>query len=477
MGCVVKFIGREEELSLIKRVTTSNEATILVVYGRRRVGKMELIEQALGKRHLIKLEGVEDGDKATQMYRVLYQLSKAFKDPNITRMQFNTWMELLDFIAGRVSKGKWTLYFEELQWLAEYKSELIADLKYVWDNAFRHNPELLVVLCGSSPSFMINEVIHSKALYNRPMNEIHLKEFSLSETISYLPKRAPRDVMDAYLTIGGIPEYLKRISKHSSLFLGIAEESFKTNGYFTKEKKRIFVSSFASSIHYEAIINFLSHVKFATKKEIETHLGVQGGGNLTAVLIDLELCGFIEKYRPYQAEEGSHLIRYTIQDNFLRFYFKFIAPIASRIERGDYSTAPAQALNRETYQKWLGFAFERFCSRRRHQIASLLGFSAVQYQSGPFFNRSTSPGFQIDLLFYRADRVLTVTEIKYTEGKTGTEVIEEFESKLRLLPVPKGAIIEKVLISATGASDPLIHRGYFDRILTLEDFTLSSRKN
>ena len=108
------------------------------------------------------------------MVRVLYQLSKALGDLHIARMQFNTWLELFDFIADKISKGEWTLYLEELQWLAEYKDELISHLKYIWDNKFRFNPDLLLVLCGSSPSFMRNQVVHSKALYNRSIYEINL---------------------------------------------------------------------------------------------------------------------------------------------------------------------------------------------------------------------------------------------------------------------------------------------------------------
>ncbi|MCE5319207.1 MAG: ATP-binding protein, partial [Parachlamydia sp.] len=286
------FVGREAEVKTILRAAEANEASILVVYGRRRVGKTELIEHTLRHRNLLKLEGVEDGDTKSQMHRILYQLSKAFQDPHIARMQFDTWLELFDFIAEKISKGQWTLYLEEVQWLAEYKNELISDLKYVWDNSFRHNPQLLLVLCGSSPSFMRNQVVHSKALYNCSIYEIHLTEFSLREAQEFLGNRAHREIMDAYLTVGGIPEYLKRLKKHTSIQIGICEESFKKDSYFSNEKKRIFISSFASNVHYEEIIDYLSQVKFASKMDLEQHLHVKGGGNLTSVLNDLELCGF-----------------------------------------------------------------------------------------------------------------------------------------------------------------------------------------
>lgn len=467
-----QFIGRRNEMKFIDDTAKAGEAAILVVYGRRRVGKTELIEHTLHNRHLIKLEGVEDGDTKAQMYRVLYQLSKALNNPDITYMQFNTWLELFDFIAGKISEGQWTLYLEEVQWLAEYKNEFISDLKYVWDNTLRHNPDLLLILCGSSPSFMRAQVIHSKALYNRSIYEINLTEFSLSETQEFLGDRSHREVMDAYLTVGGIPEYLKRIKKYSSIQIGICEESFKKDSYFSNEKNRIFISSFATNVHYEDIVDYLSQVKFAGKTDIENHLHTKGGGNLTNVLKDLEMCGFIERYQPYQTEGNSNLVRYCIADNYLRFYFKFISPLSDRIHQGDYNHAPVHALNKESYQKWLGLSFERFCRKHSRIIAAIIGFSAVRYKSGAFFNRTTikeETGYQIDLIFDRADHVLTICEIKYTQSKTGVEVIDDFEKKLRLMPYPGTKTIEKVLISASGASEALLARDYFDRIITLED--------
>ncbi|MBM3191607.1 MAG: hypothetical protein FJZ63_02990, partial [Chlamydiae bacterium] len=454
-----------------EKAANAGEATILIVYGRRRVGKTELIEHVLQDRKLLKIEGVEDGNREAQMQRVLYQLAKALNDPYIIHMHFTTWLEVFDFIASKISKGKWTLYLEELQWLAEYKNELVSDLKYVWDNNFRYNPDLLLVLCGSSPSFMQNQVIHSKALYNRSIHELNLKEFSLNEIQEFLENRSYREVMDAHLAVGGIPEYLKRIKKHSSIQIGICEESFKKDSYFSNEKKRIFISSFATNRHYQDVIDYLAQVKFADKREIEKFLKIKGGGHLSLLLKDLEMCGFIDRYLPYQVESNSNLVRYCISDNYLRFYFKFIAPLLTKIQHGDFNKNPLHALNQDSYQKWLGLSFERFCRKENLLIAKIIGFSAVRYKSGAFFNRSTikeEKGYQIDLIFDRADHVLTICEIKYTQSKTGIEVIEEFEQKLKLFPNAKSKTIEKVLITASGATEALITRSYFDRIITLE---------
>lgn len=466
------FIGRRAERQRILEAANAQEASILIVYGRRRIGKTELIEQTLRQRSLLKLEGVEGGDKQAQIFRVLYQLSKVFEDPYITKMQFATWLELFDFIADKLQGDRWTLYFEEVQWLAEYKNEFISDLKTVWDNKLRHNPGLLIVLCGSSPSFMKNHVVHSKALYNRSVYELNLREFSLNETREFLGKRSNREVMDTYLSIGGIPEYLKRLKKYSSAKIGLCENSFKKESYFSVEHNKIFISSFAENVHYQKIVGYLSRAKFATRTEIEKHLKLDGGGSLSNVLDDLESCGFIERYIPFQAKKIGKLVRYCISDNYLRFYFKFIQPISKKIEQGFYDEAPLGALNQDSYQKWLGYAFERFCRLNHKLIASIIGYQAVNYTSGVFFNRATDKkdkAYQIDLIFDRADHVLTICEIKYLNTKVGVEVVDEFERKLNSLPNEKSKTIEKVLITASGATNSLLEKGYFDVIITLDD--------
>lgn len=145
----------------------SNQAAIVVVHGRRRVGKTTLIEHVFKNRALLKIEGVETGNKARQIETALLMLSQYFKDPTIARLNFTRWLEFFEYLARFLATGTHTLYLEELQWLASYDDELVNDFKLVWDNHFRKNSQLITVLCGSSPSFMVNKVLKSKALYGR----------------------------------------------------------------------------------------------------------------------------------------------------------------------------------------------------------------------------------------------------------------------------------------------------------------------
>lgn len=463
------FVGRLHELEALKKINASKEASIIIMYGRRRVGKTELLEQAFKNRNLLKFEGIEGQSEKQQLAHAMRQLAIYAEDKLIAKTMIDTWSEFFELLAKYTKQGTWTIYLEELQWLANYSNDLIAELKYVWDNYFRHNPNLIIILCGSSPSFMVDRVIHSKALYNRSQHEFHLKEFSLSEAKLFLKKRSQREVMDAYLTIGGIPEYLKWVNKDTSVFLSLCKNSFVSDSFFSHEYEKIFTSNLSKNKFYKKIIDILSKKRFSTRKELMSLLKINSGGSISALLLDLEKCGFISKYYPFNLDENTVLTRYAIADNYLQYYFKFIHPIQKNIDNGDYNGNPQAAIKTDNYIKWLGFAFERFCRKNHTAIAKILGFSGIQYKSGVFFNRATNAedsGYQIDLIFERADNVYTICEIKYLQGKVGTKVINDFEKKLSLFPNKGNKTIHKVLICSEAIDQALMNKAYFDDIIT-----------
>lgn len=467
------FIGRKAEQETLKKIASRDEASILVVHGRRRVGKTELIERTFQDRNLLKFEGIEGKSQEDQRKNVLDQLAQYTGDSLFSKLETKTWKEVFELIGRFILKGKWTLYFEEVQWLASYKNDFISELKYVWDNLYRRNPHLLLILCGSSPSFMLGSVLKSKALYNRSQYELPLKEFNLMEAKDFLgPKRSLREVMDAYLTVGGIPEYLKRVKEESSIYLGLCKNSFTQGGFFSKELDRIFVSQLGNSKDYRAIVEYLSKVRFATREEIANFLKITSGGTLTNMLTDLEVCQFINKYTPFYLDEESLLSRYHIRDSYLQFYYKFIKPLKKDIEHGDYEKNPVHALKTDTYNKWLGFSFERWCRSHHRLLARILNFEAVHYRHGAFFSRNAAQrdkGYQIDLVYDRDDKIYTICEIKYLQKPATKEVIRDMEKKLDLFPNTKNRTLHKILISPEGADSSVIKAGYFDKIMTLNE--------
>jgi uncharacterized protein len=465
-----KFAGRDFERAKLGTLARGGSARIVVVYGRRRVGKTELIEQTFANRNLLKFEGLERQGKAKQIAQFLETLARYLRDPNVAKLRLDSWREVFLLVAKSVRHGKWTLYLEELQWLANYQSEVVSALKYVWDNELRHNKDLLVILCGSAPSFMINKVLLSSALYNRTEVNFPVRPLELPAVQSFFGKSYDAfETMDAMLTVGAIPPYLERLRDAPSVLIGLARGSFMRDGYFLDEYPRIFTSSMADNKDYQRILELLATGRFTSKAELAKALGRVPGGGLADLLHDLEQTGFITSYVPVSAPLTSKLKRYNLVDPYVRFYLNFIRPIAARIRKGIYEKHPERAIDTASWRTWMGFNFERFVAQHGTRIAAILGFDGIEYDFGPYFGRG-APGVQVDLVFERADKVTTIVEVKYNRMPVGREIVADFERKCALYP-KRGRSIRRVLVAAGGASPELVKLAHFDRIITLDELS------
>lgn len=467
------LIGRVVEQAELRRIGALGESAIMVVYGRRRVGKTELIESVYADRNLIKIEGAEGVQPESQLNLARLQLEEYIQENSFKHSNFSTWLELFKFLAPHLEKGKWTLYFEELQWLAGDKSSFIAEFKIAWDNYLRHNPDLLVVLCGSSPSFMINNVLKSKALYNRSLHELHLKPFSLKETSEFIGEGfSLEQALDAHLFVGGIPEYLKYIKQDKSILISMCRNSFKENAFFLNEYEKVFTSSLSNNAHYREIIELLSLSNSLSRSDLLRKLNIKSGGGISKVLSDLLLCGFIDRFSPYQLKQDGKSSQLAIADNYMQFYFKFIKPRIVDIKRGTFNSDPTQAVDRSSIDQFLSYSFEKYCRSNSHLIAKILGFPSIKYLSGVYYKRgdvNKGTGYQWDLVFDRSDKVITLCEIKYSNVPVGMGVIREFEERLERTAIETRKSIQRVLISVNGGTEQLVAKSYFDRIITLED--------
>jgi hypothetical protein len=215
--------------------------------------------------------------------------------------------------------------FEELQWLANYRDDFLSEFKPFWDDRLRHNPELRVIISGSSPAFIVNQFVSTSAMYNRSNHMLKLEPFELEEIAAFL-RKGKRETLLAAITVGGIPEYLKQLKPASSVYTGLCEKSFVPGGFFRMEKDRMLVSSLAANRFYEDILDHLARHGHATREAL--HQATDGGhrskagGSFTAALQDLVEVDFVEKYAPLTTKDPrrSRGVRYAIADEYLHFY-------------------------------------------------------------------------------------------------------------------------------------------------------------
>jgi AAA+ ATPase superfamily predicted ATPase len=472
------FIGRRSELEALRNLHRQPGCHIAVVYGRRRVGKTALVNHAYAGAALLSFEGLENRGKQQQIRNFIFQLERQTPLRLQRKDSIREWREALAELVPLVSGKRVVVLLDELQWMANYRSDLVSDLKMVWEQYLCKAGNITLVLCGSIASFMEQKVLRSKALYGRTGLTIHLQPFLLSDTRHLLPSASGDDVLLAQLVVGGIPQYLSLLGARPSIAFGLDELAFSRDGFFYDEFERIFVSHFASSEHYSRIIELLARKAAGlSRAEIQDALKLPPGGELTRNLNNLESAGFISSVTPFDRDAHSRFTRYLLGDAFMRFYFEFLRPYRRKgTPQTHYFTN--FVLPTPRFRSWLGRSFELLCLQHREVIATLLGFSGIEYSAGPWFQqgkRGVLEGAQLDLVFGRADGVLTVCEMKYRTGPIGVEIVREMENKLARIPILEKRTVQKVLITRSEPSRELQASSYFSRIIMASEMETPPR--
>ena len=363
---------------------------------------------------------------------------------------------------------------DEFQWMSNYRSDFISDFKMIWDQYLSKIEGVSIVFCGSIASFMLNKVMRSSALYGRIDLQLSLKEFCLYETRQLLQSKGIDEVIDAHLFSGGVPKYLNLLNANDSIQSTIEKLAFTPSGYFVEEYDRIFVSHFGKNLDYQNIIESLSQHPYGLfRKQISEKAGVKLGGLLTEQLSNLEAAGFITSDTPYDKGYDSKLIKYFLTDAYLRFYFSFIKPNLKSISKGTSVNLYASLKQEGLYYNWLGRSFEYLCIQHATKIAELLKFDGIKFSYGPYFRapKLNQVGVQVDLIFDRADHVMTICEMKYSQTKLSGSVIDEMEKKVNVMSAlhPRKTI-QKVLITNQDDTKAIMAKGYFYRVICVDEF-------
>lgn len=467
------FVGREQELAALEEAQRAPGGQLVVLYGRRRIGKSSLVaEFTSGKSHVLSFEALEDESTSGQIKHFLAQLGDQAGEPLIATAPVSGWKEAFDLLTKRAlpkspRRNKPIVFLDELQWMAAGRSGLVSLLKYFWDRHWKPRGVTLI-LCGSIASFMIDKVIRSRALYGRITLELLLHGLAPHEaTQLFRGKRSPEEILKYQLVFGGVPRYLEDIRLDRSFNYNMNRLCFAPGAVMLREMERIFYSQFREHRTYHAIVTQLAG-GLLSLAQIGRAIGMPSGGGLRRYLRVLEDADILSAHVPVDRSAASKIRKYSLSDEYLRFHYKYIEPNRRAIEQSGSSAKLFERLTAGSFDPWLGLAFERFCLKHSVHLARLMGFADDVLHAAPSFGRGDE-AFQIDLVYRRADKVITVCEIKHHVDPVGTKVIPEVQRKCDLLRIPRGYALETALISLHGASEPLTDSEFFDYVITLDD--------
>ncbi len=411
----MEIVGRKKEIKEMKAYLNDEKASLLAVIGRRRVGKTFLIREVYKENIVFEMTGLKDADLNKQLINFTLQMNFFFKEEHYDKP--DNWLLAFNLISRVLNDlevdRKPVLFFDELPWIASKRSGFTEALGHWWNN-WASQQNIIVVVCGSAASWMLEHVVNAKGgLHNRITKLISLMPFTLSETKEFLKAKkidSSYQIIQIYLAMGGIPHYLEQISKGKSAIQNIQEMCFTKDGILRNEFNNLYPALFDNAGNHIKIIKVLaSKSKGLERQEILKMTRMTDGGWFSSILNELLRSGFISTYEPLEKKKKDTLYRLT--DEYSLFYLKFIEG-KSKLIKDDWMMISSG----QEYKTWCGYAFENLCIKHVDCIKKALGVSAVQTDVSSFLHRKNETyekGFQIDMLLDRKDEVINICEMKF----------------------------------------------------------------
>jgi len=414
----MKVIGRGYAKKILDNKINSKKPELVAVLGRRRIGKTFLIRQHLGKQIVFHFTGLFQSNLDEHMQRFQAQLSEKMQIP-ISKPK--SWFEAFDllknYLKGLKSKKRKVVFLDEFPWMATNRSRFLTAFTDFWNSFASSRSDLMIIICGSSASWMINKVLKNRGgLYNRVTERITLRSFSLYETEKFLQSKniiiSKYEILKLYMAVGGIPYYLDQFEKGESIIQGIDRICFHKDGLLRSEYNELMSSLFDNSEKHQSIITELhKRPQGMRRDELLLKAKIKSGGGATSLLNELEASDFISTYIPYNKKSKDRL--YKLKDHYLIFYFKFIKN-SRATNKGIWNKLFAS----QSYQSWCGLAFEHICFEHIEAINAALGIDGIYSERGSWNHSGDEEhhGAQIDLLIDRADQVINICEIKFSSN-------------------------------------------------------------
>ena len=431
------IIGREEEKSLLAHLIQSGDSELVAVYGRRRVGKTFLIHNVFQKQLVFEFSGIHNATLNQQLENFSQALSKV--TGNLPLAKPGSWIQafgmLTDYLTPLIVKERKVIFFDEFPWANTPRSGFLPAFENFWNTWAVWQKNLIVIICGSAAAWMIQKVIKNRGgLHNRVTRRIRLLPFTIGETETFLREKKINldryQILQLYMAMGGIPQYLKEIRVGESAAQAIDRLCFTKNGLLHDEFKDLYHSLFEDAgYHIEVIRALAKKGAGLTRGEIIEACKLTSGGTATQLLDELTESGFITPYIPFDRTAKDSI--YKLTDEYSHFYIKFME---NRKSEGvgtwiRFSTGTS-------WKSWSGTAFEGICMKHVYRLKKALDIGSVYTETSVwrYKGEKGTTGTQIDLLIDRQDRCINVCEIKFSIDpfEITKSYAEDLKNKLRV---------------------------------------------
>ena len=426
------FIGRDKELNALDKLYKSEKFEFVVIYGRRRVGKTALINQFIGDKKSIYFMGVESNEKQN-----LENLSKSiieFSSGIQAETSFASFQAALEYVFKLAENERIILTIDEYPYVARSSKSLASTLQLLIDK-YKDTSKLMLILCGSSMSYMEDHVLAYKApLYGRRTAQMKILPFDFEESCRYFNNLSDEDKALIYGIVGGTPQYLLQMSDKLSVEENIKNTYLNPMSFLYEEPVNLLKQEVREPAIYTAIITAIA-TGHSRMSEISTKVGEDTNvcSNYLKNLINL---GIIQKETPY-GEKASKKSIYSIEDNMFYFWYRFVLDNNSVIARGAvdmvYKRIEPQLSN------YMGRVFEEICMQYLWKQL-LEGNTPIEFVSlGRWWGNDPIQKAQaeIDIMGEQDSESALFAECKWRNEKVDLDILETLIERGKLFRYTK----------------------------------------
>lgn len=470
------FIGRKPELERLEALYKKKTPSLVVVKGRRRIGKSRLIGEfaKISRTQTVwSFAGLapEEGISAQkQRDNFARQLALRLKIPPMT---FQDWSDAFEHLSLHIKLGD-IILLDEISWMGSKDPSFIPKLKAWWD---KQTTPMLLVFCGSVSTWIEENILNSTAFFGSVNLTMSLEPLSISESAEFLRALGMHlshyEMYKLLSIVSGVPGYLEQFNPMLTAEANIKQLAFEKNGLLVTEFDRIFHDLFnGKGTTYKKILDSLKDGA-RTLSEIRQSIEFAHSGTLSGMMEHLIVGGFVVKQSLWSFKTAKSLKQslYRISDPYMRFYLKVIEPNLGAIADGGFDQVPlSPMLGFETH---MGLQLEALLLQNRQLLFQKLGISPVDIvRSGPYrqTKTTTQQGCQIDYLIQTKTNSLFICEFKFKRREIGGDIIGEMQDKISRLKTPKGFAKVAVLFHLSGVSPSVATSSYFYRIIDIVDF-------
>ena len=458
------FIGRQRELSELNRLFMSDKFQCVIMYGRRRVGKTALISEFIKDKEAIYFTGQETNakDNLESLSHSIFTISSDF---SASTSVFSGYKEALDAVFNLAGKRRVILAIDEYPYLAQ-SFRGISSLLQTYIDKHKETSKLFIILCGSSLSFMENQVLGYKSpLYGRRTAQFRILPFDFDQTREYFKygKFSPEEVALLFGVTWGVPLYLSLMDMELSAEDNIKQNFLSTSGYLFEEPGNLVKQECREPAQYNAIIRAIASGA-SRLSEISGRVGLETA-LCSSYISKLISIGIIKKEYPFR-EERSRKTIYMLDDGMFRFWYRFIPDRMAFIQRGAADLAFEGI--KPQIPAYMGSVFEEICKQYlwRQNIAKqtpILFTDAGRWWGN---NPKKKEECEIDIIASNKDAAI-FAECKWTNGYVGADVIDTLIERSELFSYREKYYY---LFSKTGFTESVKARAESEPNITLVSY-------